>query len=206
MDEIIEQPTPTIGIPVAIGLALAAALLALALGWLFTRMPGEGSPEATFARDMSAHHEQAVAMALILRERSADEVLRAVTNDIILTQQSQIGQMAGWLEVWGLPRSGSGPAMGGMAEMMGMATQADVNTLETLPAAEAEVKFLQLMIRHHQGGVFMAEDALAHAARPEVIRLAQSIVSAQQAEITLMRDLLALRGAQPLPDLERMVH
>lgn len=206
MDEMIEKPAPTIGVPVAVGLALATALLALAIGWALTRAPGEGSPEVTFARDMSAHHEQAVAMALILRERSDDAVLRAITNDIILTQQSQIGQMAGWLEAWGLPRSGSGPAMGGMAEMMGMASQADVNALETLPIAEAEVQFLQLMIRHHQGGVFMADDALIHAARPEVIRLAQSIVNAQQAEITLMRELLAQRGAQPLPDLQRMTH
>ncbi len=195
-----------LSIPALIGLLLLAALLPLALVLGLTRAPGEGSAEVTFARDMSYHHEQAVELALIIRDRSPEEAMHTLATDIILTQQAQIGQMSGWLAAWGRPLAGEAAPMQGMGLMMGMAAQGEVNALRMLPLAEAEVSFLQLMLRHHQGGVFMAEDLLKAGGRPEVIRMAQSIVAAQQNEIGLMREMLALRGAQPLPDLQRMSH
>jgi uncharacterized protein (DUF305 family) len=180
---------------------LAALALAMALGVLVGRaipaVPGEGSAETTFLRDMSAHHEQAVRMAVLIRDRTEDPELRTVATDIILTQQSQLGMMRGWLGEWGVPAAGTEPPMGGMGESMGMASSRDVNALATLPASEAEVSFLRLMIRHHQGGVHMAEDALAEMSHEGSRRLAQSIVNAQQSEIDLMTGMLSKRGATP---------
>src|SRR5687768_5655812 len=75
-------------------LLLAALLLALLL-WR-TQPPSESSPEVTFARDMIAHHQQAVEMSLILRDRTTDEALGRFALDILLTQQGQAGQMQGW--------------------------------------------------------------------------------------------------------------
>jgi uncharacterized protein (DUF305 family) len=194
------------GLTALAGLLLAAALLPLAL-WLWPgAAPGEGSPAVVFARDMSYHHTQAVALALAISSRTTDPDLRTFATDIILTQQNQIGQMSGWLAVWGRPLSGDGAPMGGMGAMMGMASQEQLNALASLPVAEAEVSFLQLMIRHHQGGVFMAQDLLKQRVPPAVARLAQSIVKGQQNEIGLMRELLAKRGAQPPPDLQPMTH
>lgn len=188
------------------GLLLLAALLAAAFCWWLSRPPGENSPEARFVRDMSAHHEQAVEMALIIRERSQDETIRTFTADIVLTQQNQIGQMSGWLGVWGLPFAGAEPPMGGMGLMMGMAPQDEVNALRSLPVAEAEVRFLQLMTSHHQGGVMMAEQVLSERPHPLVARLAQAIVTGQQAELGLMRELLAQRGAEPPAPLQPTQH
>jgi uncharacterized protein (DUF305 family) len=185
------------------GLGLVALWSVVLLG-LVPRLPAEGSPEVTFARDMAAHHTQAVEMALILRDRSNDEELRRFALDILLTQQAQIGQMDGWLAAWGLPLSGLQPPMSGMGEMMGMATRKQINELQTLAVSNAEVSFLQLMIRHHQGGVIMAQAALRQTNRPEVVRLATAIVAGQQSEIDYMTDLLARRGAEPLPPLEPM--
>jgi uncharacterized protein (DUF305 family) len=194
-----------------------AALMVLALlaglgagWWSWGRTPAEGSPEVTFARDMSAHHDQAVEMAVIMRDRTTDPALRTVMMDMILTQQNQIGQMSGWLTLWGRPMV-NGTPMDGHGAMMGMATQEQVNVLGTLPIAEAEVSFLKLMIAHHLGGVAMANDALAETTRPEVVRLAESIVAAQQSEVTLMEDMLKQRGAEvpattPMPADEHQGH
>lgn len=73
--------------------------------------------------------------------------------DIMLSQQGQIGMMQGWLELWGQPSV----SVGGAMQMPGMATQEQVNTLKTLPSPELEKRFLELMIRHHQGGVAMGK-------------------------------------------------
>jgi uncharacterized protein (DUF305 family) len=168
--------------------------------------PGEGSPEVTFARDMMAHHAQAVEIAVTMRERSQDPTLRTFLLDIILTQQAQIGQMQGWLAVWNVPVSGLEPPMQGMGEAMGMATREDVNVLETLPLNEAEVKFLQLMIRHHQGGVMMAESLLKQSGRSEVETLANAIVKGQTNEIDSMVGYLHERGGEVLEPLPAMKH
>lgn len=174
-------------------------------------------PEATFARQMMQHHAQAVDMATILRDRTSNQALRTLTLDIMLTQQAQIGQMQGWLAAWKLPLSAPVPPttpvksqttsttpMEGMSDqsqmagdpsqMPGMATQAEINRLGSLPQAEAEVAFLQLMIRHHRGGVTMARKVLGQTSRPEVTRLAQAIVQSQESEISYMQDLLRQRG------------
>lgn len=184
--------------------ALIFGIDLIAVWLLAPRPPAEGSPEVTFARDMAAHHTQAVELAMVLRDRSTDEELRRFALDILLTQQAQIGQMQGWLAVWRLPLSGLQPPMSGMGEMMGMATRQQINDLQTLTVPEAEVSFLQLMIRHHQGGVFMAQAALRQTNRPEVVRLATAIVQGQQNEIDYMTDSLARRNAKPLPPLEPM--
>jgi len=176
-----------------VSITLILALSAWALVVLIRsqkRLPVEGNPEVSFARDMSAHHEQAVAMSLKLRDRVDNPELRSFTLDIALTQQAQIGQMQGWLAVWGVPLSGLEPPMQGMGEMMGMATQAELNSLETLPLRQAEAAFLRLMIRHHEGGVMMAEAVLQKSRRSEVRRLAQAMVNGQKSEIEYMTKLL----------------
>lgn len=183
--------------------ALALLLLVLLAGvlflWWMAQPPGEGSAEVTFARDMSAHHAQAVEMALILQARTEDVDLRLFAQDLLLTQQAQIGQMQGWLQSWQRPLTGNGPPMAGNGADMGMASRAEVQALHDLPTAEAETRFLQLMVRHHLGGLHMAEAVLAADPRPEVARLAQAMIDGQQGEVVYMEELLAQRGAAVLP-------
>ncbi|HMO57574.1 MAG TPA: DUF305 domain-containing protein [Roseiflexaceae bacterium] len=185
---------------------LPALLVGLVVGMFLPRFPTEGSAEVVFARDMAAHHSQAVEMAIIIRDRSADPDLRQFTLDIALTQQTQRGQFQGWLTQWGLPLSGAQPEMGGQGEQMGMATQAQIAQLLDLPPAEAEILFLQLMIRHHQGGVMMAQDILRTTRRTEVIRVADAVIAGQQSEIAYMLTLLERRGGTPPAPLEHMDH
>jgi uncharacterized protein (DUF305 family) len=168
-----------------------------------TNSPREDSQEVTFTRDMMAHHAQAVEMANLIRERSTNDELRLFALDLILTQQNQIGQMQAWLELWKVPQEGLAPPMQGMGEMMGMAPQQNVNALTTLPTDEAEISFLHLMIRHHEGGVMMAQDVLV-TGQPVVKRLADSIIAGQTGEIKYMEELLAKRGAERLEPLQPM--
>jgi uncharacterized protein (DUF305 family) len=119
--------------------------------------PDADGPDAGFAYDMIRHHAQAVEMAMILYKRTDDEVLSVMAYDIALTQQAQIGMMTGWLDVWGLPRTNTRPAMAWMGHpidgpMPGMATSEEVDSLREMPLDEMEAEFLRLMIRHHLGG------------------------------------------------------
>ncbi|MBW5483706.1 DUF305 domain-containing protein [Streptomyces bambusae] len=67
-------------------------------------VPGTGSADAGFARDMAVHHQQAVEMSFIVRDRTQDEAVRTLAYDIANTQANQRGMMLGWLDLWGLPK------------------------------------------------------------------------------------------------------
>ncbi|MEV6210761.1 DUF305 domain-containing protein [Kitasatospora sp. NPDC051914] len=169
--------------------------------------PTTDSAEAGFARDMATHHQQAIDMSFIVRDRTQDEDVRNLAFDIINTQANQRGMMMGWLDQWGLTQSTSAKPMAWMGHtyeahdgslMPGMATNTDLAKLRTLSGRDAEVLYLQLMIEHHKGGVEMAQ-AYVDAARNDVEkRLAQTMVNGQKSEIDLMTSMLAKRGAQPL--------
>lgn len=176
---------------------LAGAVAGVALSLLFgTRPPGDDSVEAGFARDMAVHHAQAVQMAEIARDRTESEAIRTLVTDIALTQQGQIGQMQGWLAIWDLPAVGPEPAMSWMGHPMegrmpGMASPEEIEELSELPPEEADIRFLQLMITHHQAALPMAEAALQRTDRPEVERLASAIAASQESELEVMENLLA---------------
>ncbi len=186
-------------------LLIAVAVLGYWLGARTVSMPGEASPEAGFARDMAAHHAQAVDMATLLRDNTDDVEMRQIALDIMLTQQAQIGHMQGWLNVWKLPIAHAGPAMAWMEMpttdlMPGMATPGDINRLRSLKGLEADGLFLSLMIPHHRGGVIMAQAILERSQRPEVRAMAEAIINAQESEIALMQALLKQKGFPPAPD------
>lgn len=192
------------------GRLVAVALVALLVGVVGTLWvvhvrdspPSDFGADAGFSRDMQTHHAQAVEMALLVRDRSTDEELRTVAYDILTSQQQQAGQMYGWLVQWGLDQTGSREPMawvgGGHADahtrpdgsMPGMATRAQLDELRAADGVEAERIFLRLMIDHHEGGVAMAEAAVAEARTTEVRTLATAIASAQASEITLLQRML----------------
>lgn len=180
-------------------IGIVALLLAAGAGFLGGRVtvstPGEDSAEAGFARDMATHHEQAVEMSLLIIDRSMDPRILTLARDIAFMQQSQIGQMRGWLDVWGLPATGLDPPMTWMGHtttglIPGMATRVELASLQQATGTEADRQFLKLMMRHHEGALPMAQALLDRSDNEPVSQLARSILTSQQAEIELMQSML----------------
>ena len=198
---------------IGVGLLLLGGGLTAALGIGRDADPAADSVDVGFSRDMSAHHLQAVEMANLALERSADDAVRGLAFDISSTQQNQAGRMQGWLALWGHSITGgeqmawmgtdghadheTSSASGG--PMPGMATDDELAELRASTGEDFDVLFLQLMTRHHQGGAEMAEYAQTHADEWVVRRLASSIIESQTGETRLMVSMLAERDAEPLP-------
>lgn len=172
-----------------------------------TKPPPVASADAGFARDMAVHHQQAVEMSYIVRDRTDNEQVRRLAYDIAQTQANQRGMLLGWLDLWELPKvSADAPmtwmGMGDMASgkdgalMPGMATNTELKKLNTLSGKQAEIFYLQLMTDHHKGGIHMAEGCVAKCTVGVEKNLAQGMVDAQQSEIKLMADMLKERGAK----------
>ncbi|MCP2014043.1 uncharacterized protein (DUF305 family) [Deinococcus sp. HSC-46F16] len=156
---------------------------------------------------MSAHHAQAVDLSVTMFKRAADPAVKLLAQDILLTQQAQIGQMGGWLMAWGRPLASREAPMAGMDPgHMGLASAKDMRDVETLPVRTAQTRYLVLMRRHHQGGVTMANSALERVKRPEVRAFAERVVAAQTSEIQAIDALLEKLSAQPQPEMDGMHH
>nr|WP_228047038.1 DUF305 domain-containing protein [Saccharopolyspora sp. HNM0983] len=210
-------------ITVVTGAALALLLVGAAVGLLITIPPGgraeprPSSVDIGFARDMSVHHQQAVTMATIARQQGHSAAVRQLAFDIDTNQRDQIGRMQGWLALWNEPvqstddpgewmdvpggrshhRTAAAPARSG--QMPGMAERQELSQLRALRGPEFDIYFLQLMLRHHVGGLPMAEHASLHASLPSVSALAASMVTAQSSESDLLTSMLADHEATPLP-------
>jgi uncharacterized protein (DUF305 family) len=65
--------------------------------------------------------------------------------------------------------------MGGMSMELGVAD------------ANYDLRFIDGMMPHHQGAIAMAKEALQKSKRPEIKKLAEAIIKAQQTEITQMQ-------------------
>nr|BFD85190.1 hypothetical protein StreXyl84_45910 [Streptomyces sp. Xyl84] len=187
-------------------------------------VPAASSADAGFARDMAVHHQQAVEMSYIVRDRTSDTEVRRLAYDMAQTQANQRGMLLGWLDLWGLPKVSADPPMAWMgmgntasagggtagadardgangtdgadgALMPGMATDTELKKLGRLRGRQAEVFYLRLMTAHHRGGIHMAQACAAQCTVGVEKRLAQGMVDAQQSEIRLMADMLNERGA-----------
>lgn len=203
--------------------ALVALAVVLVAGLALSRAgggeetPTTDSVAAGFARDMQTHHDQAVEMSWIVRDRTDDRLVRSLAYDIARTQSHQSGQMAGWLATWGLKPTGPGERMDWMkgvghshgdeahtleddGTMPGMASAEELEKLKGLRGEKAEIFYLQLMIRHHEAGVPMAEVGRDYSKNDSVEVLAKSIIESQTAETRTMTTMLEERGAKPLTD------
>ena len=198
--------------------AVAAVAVLIALGQIlwFVVSPGDDAPaevpttasaDAGFARDMAVHHQQAVEMSFVIRDRTDDEDVRRLAYDIAQTQANQRGMLLGWLDLWGLPKvsseymawmKGAGhmedePKDGSL--MSGMATNTELDQLGNASGKQAEILYLRLLTDHHKGGVTMARACAEQCEVPQERQLAQGMVDAQRSEMELMAEMLEDRGA-----------
>ncbi|MBO1030256.1 DUF305 domain-containing protein [Tessaracoccus sp. SD287] len=142
--------------------------------------------DVMFAQMMIPHHQQAIEMAdIALAKTTASQQVRTLATEIKSAQDPEIKTMEGWLKDWGE----SGPAATMDHGSGGMMTKAEMDALTAAEGAEFDGLWVELMIKHHEGAVTMAEEVLTTTQNPEVKSLAETVVKAQTEEIARMKTM-----------------
>jgi uncharacterized protein (DUF305 family) len=145
-----------------------------------------------FMQGMIAHHSQAIYMSNLAEARSTDPQLIRFALKIDQSQAYEIDAMQRWLREHDqvAPDTGSYRTI----TMPGMLTAAELAELGAARGSTFDRRFLELMIRHHEGALAMVADLLRTpraAQEVDVNVFANEVRLVQSAEIDLMRQMLA---------------
>jgi len=140
------------------------------------------SSERDFIEHMIPHHEEAIYTANQVLERGGSlRPLRDLAAAIASSQTVEVEEMRSWYVLWyATPYENTGV----YSSMM--------RSLNELSGAELDRVFLEDMIVHHEAAVAVAKAVLELSISEETEALATKIISTQENEIYLMKDLLKL--------------
>ena len=128
-------------------------------------------------REKSLKTSLVVSLALIGASLLATACSNATSNPIQRTNSPTVSEAKGDRQV-----SQHGDMMeqdGSMNHQMSM----DLGPAD----AEYDLRFIDAMVLHHQGAINMAQELLQYSQRPEMKKLAQEIIAAQEQEIEQMK-------------------
>jgi uncharacterized protein (DUF305 family) len=186
--------------------------LAGLVGWWLNE-PGDDSfskVDVGFLTDMETHHNGAIDMSFDYLDRSHDPVVKHFAQEIISSQTQELAAMNSYLNrAGGAAAAGDGAvAMAWMghpvpaAEMPGMPTRAERGELDASSGLAADDLFTRLMIRHHAGGIGMADYEAAHGEHAGVRALGRAMARVQRTEIGEINTRRVALGLPPVPQSE----
>ncbi|WP_394730567.1 DUF305 domain-containing protein [Altererythrobacter sp. GH1-8] len=168
--------------------------------------------DVAFMQGMVVHHRQAVEMAALVKGRTNQPAIIAVSERINASQADEIRFMTEWLEARGEPISpmhGTGHSHHGMDHsnhrMKGMLTSDQMAAMAAASGTEFDRLFIKGMIEHHQGAVEMVKELHEQhgsAADPVMFNFTNDVVSDQTQEIDRMNVILAGLSDDPRATLK----
>jgi uncharacterized protein (DUF305 family) len=141
-----------------------------------------------FLDSMIHHHNGAIMMAQMVEGKTQRPELKAFAEKIITDQTKEIAYIKQLRDQWydGKP-SAVNMEMPGMVGGMKIMTSEHMKQMDQMPPEHFDDHFLNMMTAHHEGAVTMSKEALQKAEHPEIKKLAEQIIRAQQPEIEQMK-------------------
>lgn len=148
--------------------------------------------DVEFMQGMIAHHAQAIVMSKLAEANGANPQVLKLSRKIDQSQVPEIQIMQQWLRRHEqfAPDTASWHSM----RMDGMLSDDEIKALGAAKGVEFDRLFLVGMIKHHEGAIKMVDDLFKSPGAGQEVDaniFANDVVTAQTAEIGIMRGLLA---------------
>lgn len=155
---------------------------------------GSNAGDTAFAVNMIANHAQAVRVAELVPEHTANAELAELAVGIPSSRRTEIELMKALLVQWNADATTSPMPDQPAFTAQGTIDEQTVSRLQVLSGTDFDVLWLQSMIAHGQGAIQIANTEIADGENVDAFGLAKQIVVKQQTEIDRMQQLLASGG------------
>jgi uncharacterized protein (DUF305 family) len=176
--------------------ALAACFVLLPVRADEAPEPLYNEADLVFIQHMMVHHEQALVMCSWVPARSDRAEFVRFASYVDRAQRAEIEEMQSWLDL-AVDRGIAIPEhhLHGDPPMAGMLSFAEMDAIMSVNGAEFERRWLEGMIRHHEGAIAMAraqqQQQLATGRQPyELATFVEDLLIEQRAEIVKMGEWL----------------
>ncbi|MBD2092397.1 DUF305 domain-containing protein [Microcoleus sp. FACHB-1515] len=138
---------------------------------------------------MTPHHEKTVRMAQEALQKSDRPEIKQFAQTLMNEQAREIAQMQVWRVNW-YSAAGDTHVMYDAKTGQTVPMPAAMTTNEALGDADEQfdLRLINALIPHFEGGIEMAKQVLQNSDRPEMKQLAQAIIDSQQQELDRLRE------------------
>jgi len=168
--------------------------------------------DVRFMQEMITHHQQAIDMAALVKDRTNRQEVIAVARRIDASQADEMKFMKTWLRERGQSEPDAhaahmmhAAAFGGAGhDVPGMATPEQMAAMAAAKGLAFDRMFLERMIAHHEGAVTMANKLLdrpGSAYDPVLFEFVNEVINDQKAEIKRMNALVPALAEDPRSSL-----
>lgn len=132
--------------------------------------------DVIFLDEMTAHHKEGVEMAKIGALKAKHAELRDLSKKMVEMQKAEIILMQSWRNTWypEIPYVNHGVGM-------------NMKKLMSLSGDEFDLAFIDSMIPHHQGAIYLGMEAQLNGDHTEVLMLGKKISRMQKEEMNKLR-------------------
>lgn len=149
-----------------------------ALGVLADPTDEPNATDAAFAQAMVPHQRDGLAMARLGRERAMRRELRRIGREMIPPRGREIRRLSALAAE--LQREGVRPGRGAM-------TRRPANPRDLKRAVSFDLRFMELVIRHHEDAISMAEEEQDRGGDGRLKKLAGEIQAVHERELEKLR-------------------
>lgn len=133
--------------------------------------------DLTFIDELTGHHKEGVMMAEMAVTKAAHPELRKMAKMMAEAQAKEIAMMEDWRKDW-FPRA---------EEHDDHSVGMRMEKLEVLTGEEFDLAFLDSMISHHPGAIYLGKESQTRGHHRKLINLGKQVEDAQIKELNQLR-------------------
>ncbi len=157
--------------------------------------------DVTFARAMIPHGEQGADMSeLVLEVEGLEPGVRSLARELVDNRHVETEQLEQWVATHGEPLAAEAPGHSHGGGEDGIATPAQMYTLDQAEGTAAQSLYVEMMIKHHRGAVVAAREEIARGQNHTLVEFARMILRTREAQLQLLVDAAARATSATPPD------
>jgi len=139
--------------------------------------------DVAFAQMMIPDHQMVAKMAKLAAGKASSAALKTLATQLQKGQPQTVDMLQSMLKTWGKSSDTTGMTMPGAM------TEQDMTMLKSMKGMNFDMMFAQIMIKHHEASIKMAQDEQTKGANADAKAMAGEMMTTQKAQVEKLRKI-----------------